>query len=115
MRSGPESPERCAPNNSLSASVIKPPQPPWRSAYRAMPDCRGGVEHAGRAIYLWVKSHSMVYAVSKRTTKRQLDSILQRAGKRSRKKKGADFSDLVGSAPLHKDPVKFQRALRDEE
>ena len=28
---------------------------------------------------------------------------------------GADFSDLVGSAPLHADPVKFQRAMRDEE
>ncbi len=57
----------------------------------------------------------MVYVVTKRTTKRQLDSILQRAGKRSRKKKGVDFTDLVGTAPLHADPVKFQRALRDEE
>ncbi len=57
----------------------------------------------------------MVHIVTKRTTKRQMDSILQRAGKRSRKKRGADFTDLVGSAPLHADPVKFQRALRDEE
>ena len=57
----------------------------------------------------------MVHIVTKRTTRRQLNSILQRAGKRSRRKKGADFTDLVGSAPLHTDPVKFQRALRDEE
>jgi len=39
---------------------------------------------------------------------------MKNAIKRSRKKKGADFSDLVGTAPLHEDPVKFQRALRDE-
>jgi hypothetical protein len=57
----------------------------------------------------------MVHIVTKRTTKRQLDSILKRATKGPRRKKGADFSDLVGKAPLHTDPVKFQRALRDEE
>ena len=57
----------------------------------------------------------MVYVVTKRTSKRQLDTILRRANSRSRKKKGADFSALVGSAPLHADPVKFQRAMRDEE
>lgn len=57
----------------------------------------------------------MVYTVNKRTSKRQLDTILKRASKRSKRKKGADFSDLVGTAPLHKDPVKFQRALRDEQ
>jgi hypothetical protein len=56
----------------------------------------------------------MVYKLTKRTTKRQMDDILKRATKRSRRKKGADFSDLVGKAPLHMDPVKFQRDLRDE-
>ncbi|MBP6698408.1 MAG: hypothetical protein KA175_12370 [Flavobacteriales bacterium] len=57
----------------------------------------------------------MVHIVTKRTNKRRANSILKTAVKRSRKKKGADFSDLLGTAPLHKDPVKFQRALRDEE
>ncbi len=57
----------------------------------------------------------MVYVITKRTTKRQFASILKRAGRRSRKKGGTDFADLVGTAPLHTDPVKFQRALRDEE
>ena len=57
----------------------------------------------------------MVYTVTKRTSKRQRDSILKRASARSRRKKGADFTDLVGTAPVHTDPVKFQRALRDEE
>ena len=57
----------------------------------------------------------MVHKVTKRTSKRKAGAILKKAAKRSRKKEGADFSDLVGTAPLHKDPVKFQRKLRDEE
>lgn len=56
----------------------------------------------------------MVYTVTKRTPKRRAGAVLKRAAKRARKP-GADFSDLVGTAPLHKDPVRFQRALRDEE
>ena len=64
------------------------------------------------ADYLWNKPVAMVHVVNKRTKKRQVSSIVRGAVKRSRKKKGADFSDLVGTAPLHKDPVKFQRALR---
>ncbi len=52
----------------------------------------------------------MVHIVTKRTTKRQRDAILKRAVKRSRRKAGADFTDLLGKAPLHTDPVKFQRA-----
>ena len=57
----------------------------------------------------------MVHIVTKRTPKRRVKSIMKAASRRSRSKKGADFSDLVGTAPLHTDPVKFQRALRDEE
>jgi hypothetical protein len=57
----------------------------------------------------------MVHVVNKRTKKGQISRIVRGAVKRSRKKKGADFSDLLGTAPLHKDPVKYQRALRDEE
>ncbi len=57
----------------------------------------------------------MVYSVTKRTTKSRTKSIVKSAAKRARKKNGADFSDLLGTAPLHTDPVKFQRALRDEE
>ncbi|HRH70607.1 MAG TPA: hypothetical protein PLB89_13975 [Flavobacteriales bacterium] len=57
----------------------------------------------------------MVQIVTKRTSKRQRDAILKRAVKRSRRKVGADFSDLLGKAPLHTDPVKFQRTLRDEQ
>ncbi|MBV6405754.1 MAG: hypothetical protein IT228_06315 [Flavobacteriales bacterium] len=57
----------------------------------------------------------MVHVVTKRTTKRRVKSIMKTASRRSRPKKGADFSDLVGTAPLHADPVKFQRALRDAE
>ncbi len=56
----------------------------------------------------------MVHSVTKRTTKSRKKSIVKSAAKRARKK-GADFSDLLGTAPLHTDPVKFQRALRDEE
>ena len=57
----------------------------------------------------------MVHIVTKRTPKGKASAIVKSAIKRSRKKKGADFSDLVGTAPLHGDPVKFQRALRDEQ
>ncbi len=57
----------------------------------------------------------MVQTVTKRTPKRKASAIVKSAIKRSRKKQGVDFSDLVGTAPLHGDPVKFQRALRDEE
>jgi len=57
----------------------------------------------------------MVHTVTKRTSKRKVNAILKQATKRSRKKKGVDFSDLLGTAPLHADPVKFQRRLRDEE
>jgi hypothetical protein len=57
----------------------------------------------------------MVHIVTKRTPKSKASAIVKAAIKRSRKKKGADFSDLLGTAPLHGDPVKFQRALRDEE
>jgi hypothetical protein len=57
----------------------------------------------------------MAHIVTKRTTKRQRETILKRAVKRSRRKAGADFTDLLGTAPLHTDPVKFQRALRDEQ
>jgi hypothetical protein len=57
----------------------------------------------------------MVHIVTKRTPKQKRDAILNRAVKRSRRKGGADFSDLLGKAPLHTDPVKFQRALRDEQ
>ena len=56
----------------------------------------------------------MVYVLTKRSTKRQFDALMKRTARRGRKRKGADFSDLVGTAPLHKDPVKFFRALRDE-
>ncbi len=66
------------------------------------------------AVYLWFKATNMVHVVTKRTSKRQRDTILKRAAKRSRRKAGADFTDLVGTAPLHTDPVKYQRALRDE-
>ena len=59
-------------------------------------------------------TQAMVYTVTKRTPKRRADAVLKRAAKRALKP-GADFSDLVATAPLHKDPVKFQRALRDEE
>lgn len=55
----------------------------------------------------------MVHIVTKRTPKRKAIGIVKIAIKRSRKKKGTDFSDLVGTAPLHVDPVKFQRALRE--
>jgi len=61
------------------------------------------------------KRRGMVHVVTKRTPKKRVKSILKTATRRSRPKKGADFSDLVGTAPLHGDPVKFQRALRDEE
>jgi len=57
----------------------------------------------------------MVHIVTKHTTKRRASAILQKASKRSHREHGADFSDLAGTAPLHTDPVKFQRALRDEE
>ena len=57
----------------------------------------------------------MVHVVTKRTSKQRAKSILKSAVERSCKKKGADLSDLLGSAPLHTDPVKFQRTLRDEE
>ncbi|MBK7383590.1 MAG: hypothetical protein IPI81_09680 [Flavobacteriales bacterium] len=57
----------------------------------------------------------MVHIVTKRTPKRRVKSIIKSASSRSQPKKGADFSDLVGTAPLHTDPVKFQRALRDEQ
>lgn len=56
----------------------------------------------------------MKHAVTKRTTSRKAGAVLKKAVKRARRKKGADFTDLVGTAPLHKDPVKFQRKLRDE-
>jgi hypothetical protein len=56
----------------------------------------------------------MVYILTKKTTKRQFDAVLKRTARRGRKRKGVDFSDLVGTAPLHEDPVKFFRALRDE-
>ncbi|MBK6626706.1 MAG: hypothetical protein IPG35_03815 [Flavobacteriales bacterium] len=56
----------------------------------------------------------MKHAVTKRTTSRKGGAVLKKAVKRARRKKGADFTDLVGTAPLHKDPVKFQRKLRDE-
>jgi hypothetical protein len=56
----------------------------------------------------------MVYVLTKKTTKRQFDAVLKRRASRSRKRKGVDFTDLVGTAPLHDDPVKFFRALRDE-
>jgi hypothetical protein len=67
------------------------------------------------SVYLWFKVGYMAHIVTKRTTKRQRDAILKRAVKRSRRKGGAAFSDLLGKAPLHTDPVKFQRALRDEQ
>jgi hypothetical protein len=57
----------------------------------------------------------MVYKVTRKTTKRQFELIVKAARKRSRRRKGADFTDLLGTAPLHLDPVKFQRMLRDEE
>ncbi len=57
----------------------------------------------------------MVQVVSKRTPKQRVSAIIKKATKRSRRKKGADFSDLLGSVPLHTDPVKFQRKLRDAE
>lgn len=62
--------------------------------------------------YLWNNAFNMVHTVTKRTSKRQRDAILKKAVKRSRRKSGVDFSDLLGKAPLHTDPVKFQRALR---
>lgn len=53
----------------------------------------------------------------KKTTKRPLDSTPEQAVKPllRKKRKGGVFWDLVGKAPLHMDPVKFQRMLRDEE
>jgi hypothetical protein len=62
-------------------------------------------------IYFW----KMVHIVNKRTPRQCIKSIMKSAVKRARKKKGVDFSDLLGTVPLHADPVKFQRALRDEE
>jgi hypothetical protein len=56
----------------------------------------------------------MVHILTKSTTKCQFDAVLRSTARRARKRKGVDFSDLVGTAPLHKDPVKFFRALRDE-
>ena len=56
----------------------------------------------------------MIHIITKRTTPAKARAIVKSAIQRSRKKQGADFSDLVGTAPLHGDPVKFQRALRDE-
>ncbi|MBX2972903.1 MAG: hypothetical protein KF797_07365 [Flavobacteriales bacterium] len=57
----------------------------------------------------------MVQVVTKRTSRKRVKSIVKAAVRRSMPLKGADFSDLLGTAPLHTDPVKFQRALRDEE
>src|SRR5690606_6118549 len=60
---------------------------------------RGGCGHQGWVKGLTLKqSHAMVHIVTKRTTKRQRDAILKRAVKRSRRKAGADFSDLLGKA-----------------
>jgi len=42
----------------------------------------------------------MVHTVTKRTSKRKVNAILKQATKRSRKKKGVDFSDLLGTAPI---------------
>lgn len=56
----------------------------------------------------------MVYVLTERSTKRRFDALMKRTARRGRKRKGADFSDLVGTVPLHEDPVKFFRALRDE-
>lgn len=69
-----------------------------------------------RRPHLSLRHHNlaMVYVLTKRSTKRQFDALMKRTARRGRKRKGADFSDLVGTAPLHKDPVKFFRALRDE-
>jgi hypothetical protein len=57
----------------------------------------------------------MIHIVTKRTTQRKARAIVKNAIQRSHKKQGADFSDLLGTAPLHGDPVEFQRALRDEQ
>jgi len=65
-------------------------------------------------IYLRSKAGVMVHVIKKRTRKNQMDAIVRKAVRRARKKEGTDFSDLVGTAPLHEDPVKFQRTLRDE-
>lgn len=65
------------------------------------------------------KPSAMVHVITKRTTRKRFSAIVDRATrsarKRTRRAKTADFSDLVGTAPLHMDPVKFQRLLRDEE
>jgi hypothetical protein len=57
----------------------------------------------------------MVHTVTKRTPKKRVKRILKTAIRRTRSRKGADFSDLVGTAPVHLDPVRFQRGLRNEE
>ncbi len=56
----------------------------------------------------------MVYTITKRTTKRQFDAALKRMAKARRKRQAAALMKLCGSAPLHQDPVEYQRAMRDE-
>ncbi len=57
----------------------------------------------------------MVVVITKRTTKRQFDQMLARVNARERKRRDEALMRLCGRAPLHQDPVEFQRALRDEE
>lgn len=57
----------------------------------------------------------MVHVVTKRTSKKRFDDLLKKLNKRKPRKGGADVMKYCGKAPLHMDPVEFQRALRDEE
>jgi hypothetical protein len=78
------------------------------------PGCCHGLVHA--ELFIFTREQTdMVYVLTKKSTKRQFDAVLKRTARRGRKRKGVDFSDLVGTAPLHEDPVKFFRALRNEE
>lgn len=56
----------------------------------------------------------MVTVITKKTTKKQFDAILNRMRDRRRKKRSSKLMALCGSVPLHIDPVEFQRSLRDE-
>ncbi len=56
----------------------------------------------------------MVSVINKETTKKELAAMLKRMRDRQRKRRAAKLMALCGSAPLHTDPVGFQRALQDE-
>lgn len=80
-----------------------------------MPSVAATTHSTGPNVHL-NNEQDMTHTITKRTSKSRVRSIMKEAVRRSRRKSsGADFSDLLGTAPLHMEPVKFQRALRDEE